>query len=112
MKILYFTNLPIYLTIFTCFSLTPRPVSSVATKVGFLGGVAGMERNAHGGATAWFTVPLASSDADGSPPSVYDVTMARVRSCYIHSNELHKRFIETKKQLPNTGARANNTLHT
>ena len=34
--------------------LTPPPpplaVSSVATKVAFLGGLAGMERNAHGGA--------------------------------------------------------------
>jgi CheY-like chemotaxis protein len=31
----------------------------VATKAAYLGGVAGMELNVHGGTTAWFTVPLA-----------------------------------------------------
>ena len=40
---------------------SPLAVSSVATKAAFLGGVAGMECNEHGGTTAWFTVPLATS---------------------------------------------------
>jgi len=51
----------------------PLSVSSVATKAEFLGGVAGIERNEHGGTTAWFTVPLA-------PTSVRDVSLRSERA--------------------------------